>query len=204
MERNAFGGNVIATFLAMFRIDGFAWGILVFMFSRSTWYRRLEPRFLQRKPLALAATVLLFYLLLAVFAQFMVWSISLGLVAIIAAALVWLASYANGYLFGYQGLSTVMLWLGARSYGIYLIHMPVFRFTHEATIRYLTVSGQEYTAAILPFLDSVRRRTDCSVGRLNFRYVEEPLRRIGAARAKRKLAALEESDRLSAEPIHAQ
>ena len=204
LERNAFGGNVIATFLAMFRIDGFAWGILVFMFSRSTWYRRLEPRFLQRKPLALAATVLLFYLLLAVFAQFMVWSISLGLVALIAAALVWLASYANGYLFGYKRLSTVMLWLGARSYGIYLIHMPVFRFTHEAASRYLKVSGQEYTAAILPFLIVFAGVLIVALAELNFRYVEEPLRRMGAARAKRKLAALEESDRLSKEPIHAQ
>lgn len=53
-------GYLTAQYLASFRIDGFAWGILAFMLSRSSWYRRLEPRFLLRKPLALVATLLLF------------------------------------------------------------------------------------------------------------------------------------------------
>ena len=184
-------GDFAGRLLALFRIDGFAWGILVFMLSRSTWYHRLEPRFLLRKPLALAATLLLFFLLAAVPAQLSAWSINMGLVAMIAAALVWLASYANGYLFGYQRLSTVMQWLGARSYGIYLIHMPVFRFTHEAATRYLQASGRASTAADVPFLLLFAGVLIVLLAELNFRYVEEPLRRIGAERAKRKLAALE-------------
>lgn len=204
LERNIFGGEAVPTFLAMFRVDGFAWGILVFLFSRSTWYLRLEPRYLQRKPVAFAATVLLLYLLLAVFAKFTVWSISLGLVAFISAVLVWLASYSNGYLFGFQGVSLGMQWLGARSYGIYLIHMPVFRFTHEASTRYLQASGESSTAADVPFLLLFAGVLIVALAELNFRYVEEPLRRMGAARAKRKLAALEEGYHLRNEPSHAQ
>jgi peptidoglycan/LPS O-acetylase OafA/YrhL len=98
-------GDLTAQYLASFRIDGFAWGVLIFMFSRSAWYGRLEPRFLLRKPLALTATFLLFYLLVAVPAETFAWSISTGLLAVITAALVWLASHGNGYLFGYQGLT---------------------------------------------------------------------------------------------------
>lgn len=186
-------GDLPERFLALFRIDGFAWGILVFMLSRSTWYHRLEPKFLLRKPLALAATLLLFYLLAVVPTQLSDWSINMGLVAMIAAALVWLASYANGYLFGYQRLSKVMQWLGARSYGIYLIHMPVFRFTLEAATRYEQSTGQENTAAMIPFVLLFAGVLIVGLAELNFRYVEEPLRRIGAERAKRKLAALESS-----------
>jgi peptidoglycan/LPS O-acetylase OafA/YrhL len=192
LARNPFG-DLAAQYLASFRIDGFAWGILVYMFSRSAWYSRLEPSFLLYKPLALATTLLLFYLLIAVPAQLFAWSISMGLLAMIAAALVWLASYGKGYLFGYQGLTGLMQWLGARSYGIYLIHLPVFKFTHEAATRYLQASGQAYSLAVVPFLLLFAGVLIVLLAELNFRYVEEPLRRAGAERAKRKLAALEAS-----------
>jgi peptidoglycan/LPS O-acetylase OafA/YrhL len=190
LARNPFG-DLTAQYLASFRIDGFAWGILIFMFSRSAWYRRLEPSFLLRKPLALVATLLLFYLLVAVPAQLFAWSSSMGMLAMIAAALVWLASYGKGYLFGYQRLTGPMQWLGARSYGIYLIHLPVFKFTHEAAIRYLQASGQAYSLAVVPFLLLFSGVLIVLLAELNFRYVEEPLRRRGAERAKRKLAELE-------------
>jgi len=115
--------------------------------------------------------------------------------------LVWLASYGNGYLFGYQRLSGVMQWLGARSYGIYLIHLPAFKFTHEAATRYLQASGQENTLAVVPFLLLFAGVLILVLAELNFRYVEEPLRRIGAERAKRKLAALQAADPTEQEPV---
>ena len=200
MTRSAFG-DLTAQYLASFRIDGFAWGILIFMLSRSSWYRRIEPRFLQRKPLALAATLLLLYLLVAVPAQLFSWSINMGLLAMIAAALVWLASYSKGYLFGYRDLTGLMQWLGARSYGIYLIHLPVFKFTHEAVTRYLQASDQAYSVAIVPFLLLFAGVLILVLAELNFRYLEEPLRRIGAERAKRKLAALQAAERAEQESI---
>jgi peptidoglycan/LPS O-acetylase OafA/YrhL len=193
LARNPFG-DLTAQYLASFRIDGFAWGILIFMFTRSAWYRRLEPRVLLRKPLALTVTFLLFYLLVAVPAETFTWSISVGLLAIITATLVWLASYGNGYLFGYKNLAGPMQWLGARSYGIYLIHLPVIKFTHEAATRYLQASGQAYSLAVVPFLLLFAGVLIVLLAELNFRYVEEPLRRLGTERAKRKLAALEVSD----------
>lgn len=200
LTRSPFG-DLTAQYLASFRIDGFAWGILVFMLSRSSWYRRIEPRFLLRKPLALAATLLLLYLLVAVPAQLFSWSINMGLLAMIAAALVWLASYGKGYLFGYRDLTGLMQWLGARSYGIYLIHLPVFKFTHEAATRYLQTSDQAYSLAIVPFLLLFASVLILVLAELNFRYVEEPLRRIGAERAKRKLAALQAADPTEQESV---
>ncbi len=191
LARNPFG-DLTAQYLASFRIDGFAWGILVFMFSRSAWYYRLEPRFLVCKLIALVATLLLLFLLVAVPAQLYAWSVSMGLLAMIAAALVWLASYGKGYLFGYQRLSGLTQWLGARSYGIYLIHLPVFKFTHEAAIRYLQASGQSYSVAVVPFLLLFAGVLIVLLAELNFHYVEEPLRRFGSERAKRKIMLLEE------------
>lgn len=189
LSRNPFG-DLTSQYLASFRIDGFAWGILVFMLSRSPWYQRLEPSALRRRPLALLVTLLLFVLLVTVPALLFTWSINMGLLAMIAAALVWLASYGRGYLFGYQALTGILVWLGARSYGIYLIHLPAFRLTHEGVTRYLEATGQAYTAELVPLLLLVAGLLIVVLAELNFRFVEEPLRRMGAERAKRKLAAL--------------
>lgn len=196
MARNPFG-DLTSQYLASFRIDGFSWGILIFMFSRSTWFRRLEPRVLQYKPIALIATLALLYLLIAVPARLFSWSINMGLLAMIAAALVWLASYGEGYLFGYRRLTRFMAWLGARSYGIYLIHLPIFHITHEAATRYLKATGQEYSLAVVPFLLVFAGVLIISLAELNFRYIEEPLRRIGSERARCKLAALKSANNLN-------
>lgn len=186
LTRNPFG-DMTSQYLASFRIDGFAWGILVFLFSRSGWYQRLEPRILSRRPVAMLVTLLLFGLLVTVPALLFVWSVNMGLLAMIAAMLVWLASYRRGYLFGYSIFTGGLAWLGARSYGIYLIHLPAFRITHEIVTRYLEATGQTYTSAVVPWLLLLSGVLILLLAELNFRYVEEPLRRVGARRAQRAL-----------------
>jgi peptidoglycan/LPS O-acetylase OafA/YrhL len=84
-----------------------------------------------------------------------------------------------------------MIWLGTRSYAIYLIHLPAFKLTHEMTFRYLELSGQAYSPAVVPYVIFIAGLMIALLAELNFRYVEEPLRRIGAARAGAKLSALE-------------
>lgn len=189
IPRNSFG-DLASRYFASFRIDGFAWGILVLMFSRSDSYLRLEPRFLQCKPIALATTLLLLCLLVVVPAQFFAWPANMGLLAMIAALLVWLASFGKGYLFGYRYFDGLMRWLGARSYGIYLIHLPAFKITHEVAIRYLQATGQIYSISIVPFLLLSAIVLIVLMAEFNFRCIEEPLRRFGAERAKSKLTAL--------------
>lgn len=190
LSRNPFG-DTLSQYLASFRIDGFAWGILIFLLSRSPWYWRLEPKILRHRPIAIIATLMLLYLLVTVPAQLFSWRINMGLLAFIAATLVWLASYGKNYIMGYQFLTGAMIWLGTRSYAIYLIHLPAFKLTHEMTFRYLELSGQAYSPAVVPYVIFIAGLMIALLAELNFRYVEEPLRRIGAARAGAKLSALE-------------
>ena len=192
LVRNPFG-DLTAQYLASFRTDGFAWGILIFMFSRTTLYRRIEPRFLGRcKPFAFLVSLLLIYLLVAVPALLFSLPISMGLMAMVAASLVWLASYGNSYIFGYRALAGVMSWLGARSYAIYLIHTPVFKITHELTMRYLQGIGQPYGPEVVPFLLLVAGVLILLLSELNYRFVEEPLRQRGIERSRRKLQSMDE------------
>jgi peptidoglycan/LPS O-acetylase OafA/YrhL len=188
LARNHFG-DLNSQYLASFRTDGFAWGILIFIFSQSALYRRIEPRVFGRyKSLSLLVTLLLLYLLAAVPALLYSLPINMGLMAMVAASLVWLASYGKGYIFGYRGLGGFMSWLGARSYGIYLIHMPVFRITHEVAVRYLQTVGQPYGPTAIPFLLLGAGMLILLLAELNYRFIEEPLRRRGSEYSRRKLA----------------
>lgn len=191
LARNHFGSPT-EQYLAAFRIDGFAWGILIYIFSRTALYRRIEPCVLGRyRLLALLASLLLIYLLAAPQALLYTTSINMGLVAMASAGLVWLASYGKGYIFGCRDLTGVMSWLGSRSYAIYLIHEPAFRITHELVMIYLPHVGRAYDPTIVPFLLLTAGGLILLLAELNFRFVEEPLRQFGAKRGRRKLHALD-------------
>ncbi|MET1079417.1 MAG: acyltransferase [Pseudomonas sp.] len=191
LSRNHFG-DMTAQYLASFRIDGFAWGILVHLFSRGALYRRLEPTWLARcRPAALAVTLLLVYLLTAVPARLGYLACHMGLMAMVAALLLWLASYGNRYLFGYVGPGGLLGWLGSRSYGIYLIHLPAFKIVHEVAVRYLHAVDQPYGPELLPYLLLGALGLIGLLAEFNFRCIETPLRKRGAARAQERLQALE-------------
>jgi peptidoglycan/LPS O-acetylase OafA/YrhL len=188
IDRNPFGGPLAQLFTS-FRLDALMWGILIFMFSRSAQYRLFEPVFLQGQGFKiLLLNLFLVYLLGAIAAHLIGMPTAVGLIAIIAAVLVWLASYEAGYICRIPGLMPVLVWLGARSYAIYLIHMLAYRFCLEAWTRHAIASGHP-----LDSTDTLRMLVSAIVltlllAELNFRLIEEPLRRRGAAIAARRLA----------------
>lgn len=187
IDRNPFG-TPFSTYAAFFRLDALMWGILIFLFSRSAQYRLFEPNFLRGAPLrTLLVNLLLLYLLGAIAGQMIAMPIAVGLIAIVAALLVLLASYDAGYVCRIPGIGGVLAWLGARSYAIYLIHIPAYRFCFEAWSRHAGEVGHAldgtYTLRLL--LSAVV--LTLLLAELNFRFIEEPLRRRGAAIAARRL-----------------
>lgn len=160
------------------------------MISSSVFYRRLEPHILGRsKLMALLVTLVLIFIMMAIPAQFCHWPSSMGVMAMMAACLVWLASYDRGYIFGYSGLSNVLIWLGARSYAIYLIHWPMLKLINEISFRLLQEGFVVDPQILLPIQVFGFALLTAVLAELNFRYVEQPLRRQGAAISRRMLAA---------------
>lgn len=189
LMRNHFGSQ-LEQYLAVFRVDGFAWGVIVYIFSRGSYYKCCEPFFLKHKPLALFLSALLILLLIRVPAYFVSYSFGQGLLAIIAMLLVWVASYEKRYLFGYLFFNDALLWLGSRSYALYLLHWPIYRIVHEGTVRLQSMAGLDYWTDIAPWdvLITVLMMVVCA--ELNYRFIEEPLRRFGAARVRARLEKL--------------
>ncbi len=186
-DRNPLG-NPETALAASFRLDALMWGILIFLFSRSPQYRLFEPVFLRHaRGKTLALNLLLFYLLGAIGAQMIQMPIAIGLIAIVSALLVLLASYEGGYICNVPGCAGVLGWLGARSYALYLIHVPVYRLCHEAWSRHAATVGHAFDSTYTLRLLLSALLLLIVLAELNFRFIEEPLRRRGAMIAARRL-----------------
>lgn len=103
--------------------------------------------------------------------------------ALVSAFLVWLAAKEQGFIFPCGRLAGLFDWIGTRSYGIYLIHIPAFNFAYEILF---TFHKQDHVLA---------RSALCLVllivlTELCYRYVETPIRNWGRSVRVPQLSAL--------------
>jgi peptidoglycan/LPS O-acetylase OafA/YrhL len=171
--------------LAALRSDGLALGVLLAIWSRRADYRLREPTIL-RAPLSrwLLPPACALALALVHGPALGYPNCTMGLVAALSAAIVWVASYDCDYLFPPGRFKRALCWLGARSYGVYVIHVPVYFATREFWLRVhpeVLQPGRHHAALLL----ATSLPLIVLLAELNFRLVEDPLRRYGAAVADR-------------------
>jgi peptidoglycan/LPS O-acetylase OafA/YrhL len=173
--------------LMVFRTDALALGVLLALWSQHSSYELFKPVFLGRLGAGLALLIgALVCISVLGSDQLHSVNIKIGMIALVSALLVWVASYDHDYLRMPRPLLGVLVWLGARSYGIYLIHVPAFFLTRELWHRLNggVEVGPEFfypfllTATILIVL----------LCELNYRLVETPFRRKGKFIAERLLS----------------
>lgn len=168
--------------MVMFRSDALMLGVLLAMWSRRASYERLRSLLPARGGSVVLVAI---SLLMGAF-----WSDTLdvgiykfSLVAICSIVLVWMASYDAELFVPVGPWRQVIIWIGTRSYAIYLIHVPAFFATREFAARLypqLPVDDRFFYPFVL-----------CStalivvLSELNFRLLETPLRRRGALMARR-------------------
>lgn len=100
-----------------------------------------------------------------------------GPIAILAGLLVWVASYGQGFMWQ-PGLSRrVMEIIAARSYSLYLVHIPVFFGMHEMWFRLYTLAVPTHYQALCYF--ALTLVPLILITELNYRLLERPLREHG-------------------------
>ncbi|MDB5776860.1 MAG: acyltransferase 3 [Herbaspirillum sp.] len=162
------------------RTDALMLGVLLTIFTQHPLYRYLDPQFLSRRKIAVPFIALLIWCLVAAIAGKGIAPFSTGIVAIIAAVLVLIASYDRNYLIRSASIRKVFVWIGSRSYALYLIHMPARIFTHELWNRLDPgadpASSPVYTTLRF-FLVAIPLML--VLAEMNYRFIEVPLRRKG-------------------------
>jgi|HubBroStandDraft_1064217.scaffolds.fasta_scaffold00021_57 peptidoglycan/LPS O-acetylase OafA/YrhL len=168
------------------RTDAILLGVLVAGWSKHPTWRLFEPTGLASSRIAGPALLAVALFALATLGSDPLGIVSLhvGVIAVISAGLVLVASYDRDYLWPPGMTKRVLMWIGSRSYGLYLIHVPVYFLTREIWYRLLPEGGAlgpadtlRVTLTALPLL--------LALGEANYRLVEAPMRRRGAAIAAR-------------------
>lgn len=173
-----------------FRIDGFCWGILLAMVPASTQNASLT-RILKNKVTALTFSTALLFLLLFLASRVQGFGkemeiYGVGLVALISAALVFIATQDSTCFSNCRLYRNVMLYIGSRSYSLYITHLIIFeivRNLYRRTCGDLSFSGPEkYLANICMVLSALAITFIAS--ELTYRQVELNFRLKGRNIAK--------------------
>ncbi len=176
----------INIYFMQFRSDAIILGVLLSMWATHASYSQLEPVFFKnRRWLQWIILPTLMCLLGTIGSyRFQEWRFWIGSVALISATLVWLASYDKDYLMPDIPLKRIFLWLGSRSYALYLTHIPAYFASREIWCRiapqgtifdhtYNTRMGLTAFCLLLIFAE------------LNYRFIEIPFRSMGKKWAER-------------------
>jgi peptidoglycan/LPS O-acetylase OafA/YrhL len=175
------------TFYWAIRTDAICLGVLLAYFSRTPLYAALNPRFLAKRSYALPFAMFMLFLLATVpddWRKVSIGSLSTGLLAIVSVALVFVASFNGNYLCRPGITKKIVLWIGSRSYSLYIIHYPMVLLTHALWKKFDPSAypiGQGF---------ALRYTLTCLglsfvLAEANYRWLEIPLRRRGRIIAAR-------------------
>lgn len=161
----------------MTRFDAISLGVLIALFKHSAADVALRPSFLEN---GVARTTIFGILLLAL-------AVAGGgpglvpfyplVVTLVCGALVYIASFNSGYLIASGLPRSILVWIGARSFGLYLMHNPVFAFVHETWDRIFP--GQVPTGIARFVIALVEIGLLAWLSDLSLRRFETPLRQYG-------------------------
>lgn len=166
------------------RTDAIALGVLLAFWNHTRPHSAFQPWLLQRRLPVLGAAALLVLIMMEVTTQQYVWNTyRIGVIALCSAGLVWLASLDRNYFALPAKLQRVMLWIGSRSYAIYLVHIPAFSLTQEFWFRLR--GSKDFDGSYTWAFAITASLLIVIFSELNYRWVEDPLRRRGGRLAKR-------------------
>jgi peptidoglycan/LPS O-acetylase OafA/YrhL len=103
--------------------------------------------------------------------------INAGLLAAASAGLIAIASLNANLILPAPWLRTVMLWIGSRSYAIYLAHIPCMLATREIFFRAFHEKPSFDVPSVGAVLTMMALLVLCAEG--TFRIIETPFRRLG-------------------------
>jgi len=171
--------------LMVIRTDALALGVLLALWEARPSHGRWEPKVLRHGGLGLLLLVgvSLVMGLLATDA-FNLTHYRIGALALLCAVLVWVASYNRDYLLPRGPLKSLLTWVGSRSYGIYLIHIPAFFLIRECWSRVAPPGAADIASQPLLAVVSALALI-ILLSELNYRFIELPMRNRGADLVRR-------------------
>jgi peptidoglycan/LPS O-acetylase OafA/YrhL len=162
------------------RTDAIILGVAIALWKKHGGATYVAPKFLRNRLGAFGFVALCLVLLTLLPSKLDPIPFSTGLIAVVCAFLVFVASHDRNFILPPSLFKTALIWIGARSYSIYLAHMPVYYLLKELSDDLygpdsIKTMGLAYSA----FFMCVFFAATLTISHLNFRFIETPLRRKG-------------------------
>ncbi|MEY8174790.1 acyltransferase family protein [Burkholderia multivorans] len=161
-----------------FRIDPVIVGVLLAVWRDSAIYKVFEPRMLAKTAVGKLVFLVGMIVMIAGVGALNVAPIAQGITTVFCGMLVFVATFDRAYVMPSRFLRAIFMWIGSRSYAIYVVHGIAYFLVREIWFRvgpYAYDRGIEYrsvcfAAAVLLIV---------LFAEFNFRCIETPLRKIG-------------------------
>jgi peptidoglycan/LPS O-acetylase OafA/YrhL len=170
--------TVQPSLLWLVRTDAICLGILLALFE-SQGKTTAPPSFVSTPRRARLVSFALLIVLAIAAAPAFHFPQATGVLALASCGLVWLARFDRGLILPKTRFDSVLLWIGSRSYSLYLIHPVSGRLAAEIRDRSALLVPR--LSAPMGVLIGVSLTIGLTLGfaELNFRFLETPLRKIG-------------------------
>lgn len=156
------------SFLWVLRPQSFALGAAIYLLTKNIC---LETLPIPRMTWPLAATLGVLICIIGpvdIPQPFTIPAISLG-------AGLCLLSALHGRVLTAPAASSILVWIGERSYSIYLCHLPIFLLTREVLMRTVGIAPQSMHVALGA---SIAAALICTCGHLSYRFIEIPFQKM--------------------------
>jgi len=170
-----------------FRNDAICLGVFIALASHRPHWQRLQD-IVQKAPSPLGLAVLVTGItFMGALSGTLKWTTHyMSLIALTSTVLVLLAACDTNALMPIAFLRRLLVAIGARSYGIYLAHVPIYFAVREIFHR-LEWQPSSTTTLVIASLALCAALLMIAV-EVVYRYIETPLRQIGAQKAQQRLA----------------
>lgn len=171
----------------VFRSDAICLGVFIALASHRPYWQGLRD-VVKKAPPALGLTVLIVGVaFMGALSGTLKWTTHyMSLIALTSTLLVLLAACDTNALMPIAFLRRLLVAIGARSYGIYLAHVPIYFAVREIFHR-LEWQPSSTTTLVIASLALCAALLMIAV-EVVYRYIETPLRQIGAQKAQQRLA----------------
>lgn len=129
------------------RTDAIALGVVIAVLSTKTVYSKITPSFMNHKLLSFAVLSILTFLLCIFTDPEPIVSFQVGVVALISAVMVFFASFDKGYFSFNKRFDKACMYIGSRSYSIYLTH-----FISLSLTKYIFLLNDNFLSKNAPLL----------------------------------------------------
>lgn len=171
-----------------FRIDAISYGVVLSIISSRQGYAKIK--LLSNRLIKSPTVIMMLCITLLIVIPKILWQspFMVGVVALVSFFTIYMASFNSGEINLPSFLRRPMIYVGNRSYGLYIIHMPAIYITQELFARYFASKGVAPHGGWLieTAITAVSLAVTWLLVEFNYQIIETPTRKLGAAIVERR------------------